>query len=54
MMGGLGLIVTVAGKSSKIEARPGAIQGEVGAGRQLGDGASDTTNQAMVTSPCLF
>ena len=31
VMGGLGLIGTVAGKSSKIEARPGTIQGGVGA-----------------------
>ena len=32
VMGGLVLISTVAGKSSKIEARPGAIQGGVAAG----------------------
>ena len=31
VMGGLGLIGTVAGKSSKIEARLGTIQGGVGA-----------------------
>ena len=30
VMGGLGLIGTVARKSSKIEARPGTIQGGVG------------------------
>ena len=32
VMGGLGLIGKVAGKSYKIEARSGAIQGGVGAG----------------------
>jgi len=32
VMGGLGLIGKVAGKSSKIEARPGGIQGRVGTG----------------------
>ena len=30
VIGGLGLICTVVGKSSKIEARPGSIQGKVG------------------------
>ena len=55
VMGGLGLIGTVAGKSSKIEARPSAINGRVGrVTRQLGDGASNVTNWAMVTPPCLF
>ena len=32
VMDGLGLIGTMAGKSSKIEARPSAIQGGVGTG----------------------
>ena len=32
VMGRLGLISTMMGKSSKIEARPGAIQDRVGAG----------------------
>ena len=33
VMGGLGLIGTLVGKSSKIEARPDTIQGGVGNGR---------------------
>jgi len=55
VMGEVGLIGTMAGKSSKIEARSSAIQGGVGqVARQLCDGASDATNRAMATPPCLF